>query len=73
MLGEYCGGYTFHCDVDKNNNYRLIFESDLGKEWMVFFIFIHMLNLKITKRVHINKQFIVDSVLVMELINPSTS
>jgi hypothetical protein len=35
IMDKYCGWYTFHYDV-KGNNYRLVFESDLGPDWTQF-------------------------------------
>lgn len=35
IMDKYCGWYTFHYDV-KENNYRLVFESDLGTDWVQF-------------------------------------
>jgi len=35
IMDKYCGWYTFHYDV-KGNHYRLVFESDLGPDWVQF-------------------------------------
>ena len=35
IMDKYCGWYTFHYDVN-GNNYRLVFESDLGPDWIQF-------------------------------------
>lgn len=35
IMDKYCGWYAFHSDV-KENNYRLVFESDLGPDWIQF-------------------------------------
>jgi hypothetical protein len=35
IMDKYCGWYAFHSDV-KGNNYRLVFESDLGPDWTQF-------------------------------------
>jgi hypothetical protein len=35
IMDKYCGWYTFHHDVN-GDNYRLVFESDLGPDWIQF-------------------------------------
>ena len=35
IMDKYCGWYTFHHEV-KEDNYRLVFESDLGPDWIEF-------------------------------------
>ena len=35
IMDKYCGWYTFYSDV-QGNNYRLVFESDLGPDWIQF-------------------------------------
>ena len=68
MLGTYCGWYKFHVDSE-NNHYRLIFESDLGKEWITFLSLYVNCILKPLK-VHVENEFIDDSTLVLEFVKP---
>ena len=35
IMDKYCGWYNFHYDL-KKDNYRLVFESDLGPDWLQF-------------------------------------
>jgi len=35
MMDKYCGWYAFSSDV-KGDNYRLVFESELGPDWIQF-------------------------------------
>ena len=35
IMDKFCGWYVFHSDV-KGNNYRLVFESELGPDWTQF-------------------------------------
>src|SRR3972149_872336 len=39
IMDKYCGWYNFHYDI-KGNNYRLVFESDLGPDWVQFLGFV---------------------------------
>jgi len=66
IMDKYCGWYTFHNDVE-GNNYRLVFESDLGPDWIQF------LRLYITSILHSLRINNIDvkiegSVLVFEFI-----
>jgi hypothetical protein len=66
MLGKYCGWYKFHCELD-HNRYRLIFESKLGKEWLMF-LSLYVGSILRSLRVHIDKEWTDDSILVIEFI-----
>ena len=35
IMDKYCGWYNFHYDLE-GDNYRLVFESDLGDDWIQF-------------------------------------
>jgi hypothetical protein len=35
IMDKYCGWYNFHYDV-RGDNYHLVFESDLGPDWIQF-------------------------------------
>lgn len=66
IMDKYCGWYTFHYYV-KGNNYRLVFESELGPDWVQF------LRLYITSVLHSLRIDNIDvkiegSVLVFEFI-----
>jgi len=66
IMDKYCGWYNFHYDI-KGNNYRLVFESDLGPDWIQF------LRLYITSILHSLRIDHIDvkiegSVLVFEFI-----
>jgi hypothetical protein len=66
IMDKYCGWYTFHYDV-KGDNYRLVFESDLGPDWIQF------LRLYVTSILHSLRIDNIDvkiegSVLVFEFI-----
>ena len=66
IMDKYCGWYNFHYDLT-GNNYRLVFESDLGPDWLQF------LRLYITSILHSLRIDNIDvkiegSVLVFEFI-----
>lgn len=71
MLGTYCGWYKFHVDSE-NNQHRLIFESDLGKEWIAF-LSMYVNGILKSLRVDIVNEFIDDSALIIEFIKPDTT
>jgi hypothetical protein len=67
IMDKYCGWYTFHHDKN-GNNYRLVFESDLGPDWIQF------LRLYITSSLNSLRISNIDvkiegSVLVFEFVN----
>jgi len=66
IMDKYAGWYTFHHDV-KGNNYRLVFESDLGPDWIQF-LRLYITSILNSLRIsHIDIQ-IEGSVLVFEFI-----
>jgi len=66
MLGTYCGWYKFHADAD-HNKYRLIFESDLGKEWIKF-LSLYVNCILESLRVNVVNEFVDDSALIIEFV-----
>ena len=66
MLGKYCGWFTFHFEINKNH-YRLVFESDLGQDWMTF-LTSYVREILKSLKVHIELEQTDDSVLVFEFV-----
>jgi hypothetical protein len=66
IMDKYAGWYTFHHDV-KGNNYHLVFESDLGPDWIQFLRLYITLILNSLRISNINVK-IEGSVLVFEFI-----
>ena len=62
IMDKYCGWYTFNYDV-KENNYRLVFESDLGPDW-VQFLRLYITSILYSLRIHNIDVKIEGSVLV---------
>ena len=66
IMAKYCGWYTFHYD-EKGNNYRLVFESDLGLDW-VKFLKLYVISILHSLRIKIVNETIEGSVFVVEFI-----
>ena len=67
IMDKYCGWYTFHYDV-KEDNYRLIFESELGPDW-VQFLRLYITSILNSLRISNIYVKIESSVLVFEFVN----
>ena len=67
IMDKYCGWYTFHYDV-KRNNYRLVFESELGPDWTQF-LRLYITSILNSLRIKNIDVKIEGSVLVFEFVN----
>jgi hypothetical protein len=66
IMDKYCGWYNFHYD-QKGNNYRLVFESDLGSDWKQF-LRLYITSILHSLRISHIKETTEGSVLVFEFI-----
>jgi len=64
MVGRYCGWYIFNYYL-KNDHYRLVFKTDIGKEWTKF-LSLYLKNILKSLKIRIEKEIIDDSVIVFE-------
>ena len=66
IMDKYCGWYTFHSNIQENN-YRLVFESDLGPDWTQF-LRLYITSILQSLRINQIDVKIEGSVLVFEFI-----
>jgi hypothetical protein len=64
ILGKYCNWFVFHYDLDENQ-YRLIFKTELGNEWIEF-LQLYVKTILQSLEVRIYNESITDSVLIVE-------
>ena len=67
IMDKYCGWYAFHNNV-KGDNYRLVFESDLGPDWIQF-LRLYITSILNSLRISNIDVKIENSVLVFEFVN----
>ena len=67
IMDKYCGWYAFHYNV-KGDNYRLVFESDLGPDWIQF-LRLYITSILNSLRISNIDVKIENSVLVFEFVN----
>jgi len=67
IMDKYCGWYVFHYNV-KGDNYRLVFESDLGPDWIQF-LRLYITSILNSLRISNIDVKIENSVLVFEFVN----
>jgi len=67
MLGKHCGWFTFHYDKDENH-FRLVFETELGPEWLKFLQFYVRAILQSLK-INIDNESTTNSVMIFEITN----
>lgn len=65
LLSKYCGWYKFTHEV-RDRHYRLIFETDLGSQWIKFLTG-YVRNILKSLDVHIEKEHFHDNIIVVEL------
>jgi len=66
IVGRYCGWYVFNYYL-KNDQYRLVFKTELGEEWIEF-LSIYLKNILKSLKIRIEKEIIDDSVIVFEFV-----
>jgi len=67
LVGRYAGWYTFDYFLN-GNQYRLVFKSELGEEWINFLSF-YLRAILESLKVKIKNETIDDSVIIFEFIN----
>ncbi len=67
IMDKYCGWYVFHSDVE-GDNCRLVFESDLGPDWIQF-LRLYITSILNSLRISNIDVKIEGSVLVFEFVN----
>jgi len=67
MLGKHCGWFTFRYDKDENH-FRIVFETELGPEWLKFLQFYVRAILQSLK-INIDNESTTSSVMIFEITN----
>ncbi len=65
-LGKYCGWYKFSPEITRNN-YRLVFEIQLGSKWIKFAA-AYVKNILESLKIHIDNESINHNVIVFEFV-----
>lgn len=63
-LGKYCGWFKFHYEND-DNHYRLVFETELGTNWIEF-LRVYVKTILSSLQVDVSNESKADSILIFE-------
>lgn len=67
IQGKYCDWFTFHYEKDENH-FRLVFETDLGTEWLKFLrLYVHAILHSL--KINVDNDSTADSVMIFEITN----
>ena len=67
ILGRHCGWFTFRCEKDENH-FRIVFETELGPEWIKF-LQLYVRAILQSLKINVDNESTSSSVMIFEITN----